>query len=273
MVQKETIITPRQELSGLNPFLLWKHHHVLWHLISKDILVRYKQMFVGVFWVLLQPLIEVLAFTVVFSSVFETSSTLPYPIFVFVGVLIWTFFTSTIQRSSGCIVGHANLMKRLYFPKILLPLSVICARFIDFLITFAVFILMTIFYGIPLYTALFGVIPLIILLLAAMLGISLILCTAHVYYRDIGLVVPYILRIGMFVTPVFYPLEILPQKYHMIIALNPLTGIITAFRDIIAGQSLDITPLLITSIVTTTLLLFSGMITFSLAESNLLDEL
>ena len=270
---KQTVIESGMRLRRLDPREWWEHKHVLSYLIYRDSIGRYKQTVLGVVWVVAQPLIEAAIFTLIFRHVFHPDITLPYPVFVFSGVMIWSYASVTIQRATTSIVGHANLIKRLYFPKVLLPVSVACSRFIDLLITMVALLIIAYFYHVEIGLLWLWTIPLLILAAIAATAIGMWFSILHVYYRDTGLAVPYLLRIGLFVTPVFYPLQAMPERWHLLISLNPFTGILTSFREVLSGMAPFLNTSLALSISMTGILFISAIIVFHACESTLIDEL
>jgi lipopolysaccharide transport system permease protein len=219
---------PIKELMGsgtLFGFLLWK-----------EIRVRYKQTSVGILWIVLQPLLEMAIFTLIFGHLFERYSNIPYPLFVYAGLAPWMFFSSGISSATSSFVSHADMIKKIYFPRFIIPLAIVLSKGVDFLVAFLVLMIMMFLYGVQLtpLIALFPALFLLLYLLTA--GISLWTATLHGLYRDVGLIVPYFLRIGIFLTPVIYPLHSIHERWQNILAFNPLSGIILAFRSVMLGM-------------------------------------
>lgn len=272
-MSNEHIIRPNKAVGTQCLRGVWKHRHVLSYLVQTDVVVRYKQTMMGVAWVALQPILEAVTFVFVFRNVFNENMQLPYMIFVFVGIAFWTFFAASLQRAANSIVGNTAILQLMYVPKVLIPCSVVCSRAIDFGITVIILCIMLIAYGVPFTVGFLWLVPLIGLLALATTGAALWLSIAYVYYRDIELLIPYVFRIAMFLTPVVYPLEVLPAKWHWLIALNPLTGIITSARTVIATGALELTQPLLVAMCVSVLLLLSGILFFSYTEGSILDEL
>lgn len=273
IMPKTTVITPKGVAGQSALLAVWHYRHVLRFLLLQDLLVRYKQTVVGVLWVLVQPLLEALLLTLVFRETFHSDISLPYSVFAFSGIILWTYFSSTVQRATTCIVGSAPLLKRMYMPKILLPLSIAISRLVDLGIALLALLVLLLYHNIALSPDFFLLVPLIFLTVLAAMGCSLWCSILHAYYRDVGLVVPYLMRILLFITPILYPMNILPSAWHLVIALNPLVGITIAVRSVLAGQPFLWNPVFGISCGVTLLLLLSGMLCFQRLQRNILDTL
>ena len=220
---------------------LWRFRELLWVFTLKEIKIRYKQTILGVAWAILQPAALTVIFTIIFSLFLKVhSGNVPYPIFAYSALLPWTFFSTAVSFGALSIVNNGGLVTKIYFPKETLPLSAMGAAFFDFLMASLIFILMIFIYKIPITANVFFVFILIPSTLLLATGTTLILSTINVLFRDIRFVVPLVLQIWLYLTPVIYSFEQVPPRYRVWIALNPLVGLVQGFRDItILGKAPD----------------------------------
>jgi lipopolysaccharide transport system permease protein len=220
---------------------LWAYRELLYFLTWRDVLVRYKQAVLGVAWAVLQPFLTMIVFTVVFNRALGVKSpdpNVPYPIFSFSGLLAWQFFAGALARSGVSLVGNANLLTKVYFPRLVIPTSAVLAGLVDFAISFVILLaLMTVYGIVPSWHIVF--LPLFVLLvIATSLAISLWLSALNVLYRDVQYVIPFLVQLWMFVSPVIYPISSIPTgPFRVVFALNPMTGVIGGFRwSLLGGQ-------------------------------------
>lgn len=220
---------------------LWKFKELLWVFTQKEVKVRYKQTVLGFAWAILQPAALTIIFTIVFSLFLKVQSgNVPYPIFAYSALLPWTFFSTAVSFGALSVVNNGGLVTKIYFPKEVLPLSAIGAAFFDFLMASLIFILMMFIYKTPVSLSILFVFILIPAILLLTTGISLILSTINVLFRDIRFIVPLLLQIWLYLTPVIYSFEQVPAKYRIWVAINPLVGLIQGFRDVtILGRAPD----------------------------------
>lgn len=206
----------------------------------------------GVTWAVLQPLVMMVVFVVVFSRLARVPSEgMPYALFAYTALLPWTFFATSITSATGSLVSHTQLITKVYFPREILPLTYIVAAFFDFLLGLAALMVLMAWYDVALSPAAVYLVPVIGLLGAWITAVSLLLSAAQVRWRDVGVAVPVLVQLGMFASPVIYPLALVPEHWRPWYLLNPLAGIINAFRDVLLrGQSPDAVPLAYASVVT-----------------------
>lgn len=260
--------------AGLDLRELWRYRDLLYFLVWRDVLVRYKQAVFGVAWVILQPLLTMVVFTVIFNQVLGVTSPddkLPYAVFSFSGLLPWQFFAGAIARSGASLVASSALLTKVYFPRLAIPLSAILAGLVDLGISFLVLLGLMAAYGmVPAWQIIF--LPLFVLLaLAAALAVGLWLSALNVLYRDVAYVIPFLVQLWMFVSPVIYPIDRIPAgPLRYAFALNPMTGVIGGFRWALLGQEFPGTYLL-TSTVTVAVLLFGGLFFFKRMERMFAD--
>jgi lipopolysaccharide transport system permease protein len=229
----------------------WKYRELFYFLAWRDVKVRYKQTALGVGWAILQPLLTMFVFTMLFGNLAKMPSEgIPYPIFYFSALLPWMYFSATMSNSSNSLVTNASLITKVYFPRIILPSSLAISGLVDFAIGCALLIPTLVFYGVvPGWEMLMW--PVLLLPLVALaLGVSMILASLNVRYRDIKYILPFIIQLWLFVTPVIYPTSIIPERYRFLLALNPLAGVIDAFRaSLVPMKEIDWPLLVLSSLV------------------------
>jgi lipopolysaccharide transport system permease protein len=260
--------------AALNLRELWTYHELLYFLTWRDVLVRYKQAVLGVAWAILQPFLTMIVFTVVFNrllGVKSSDSTLPYAVFSFSGLLAWQFFAGALARSGVSLVGNANLLTKVYFPRLVIPISAVLAGLVDFVISFVILLILMAAYGIaPAWQTVF--LPLFVLLaIASALAVSLWLSALNVLYRDVQYIIPFLVQLWMFVSPVIYPIDKIPAGVLRIaFSINPMTGVIGGFRWALLGQQFPGRYLWI-SIAAVAVLLVGGLFYFKRMERVFAD--
>jgi len=223
---------------------LWEYRELLYFLMWRDIKVRYKQTALGMAWVVLQPLLLMLVFTIFFGRLVELpSDRISYPIFTYTALLPWQLFSRALNEGSMSLIAHERVITKTYFPRILLPASAILASLIDFGIAFLVLIGFIIFYGAYPGLAIFTLPLFILLLVLAAFGASLWLAAFNVMYRDVRYVLPFLTQIWMFATPIIYPVSVVPDSWRLLYSLNPMVGVVEGFRWALLGESngMDVT--------------------------------
>jgi lipopolysaccharide transport system permease protein len=276
---KTLVIRPSRGWVPLQLNDLWEYRELLYFLVWRDVKVRYKQTLLGASWAILQPLLTMLIFTIFFGGLARVGSDgLPYPLFSYAGVLPWTFFAQAVGAASGSLVGSANMLKKVYFPRLIMPLASVVAALVDFAIAFLVlFGLMAHYHVWPGVQALWCVPLLVLLGLAASCGVGLWLATLNVEYRDVRYVVPFLLQIWLFVTPVIYPTSRILDKLasvgipEWLYGLNPMVGVVEGFRWALLGTGTRPFALIATSSVTSLVLLVSGAFYLRKMEKTFAD--
>jgi len=232
---------------------LWRYRELFYILAWRDFKVRYKQTVIGVAWSVLRPLLTMVVIVVVFGKLAKLPSegNAPYAIMSLAGLLPWQFFSNALSESSNSLISNTNLFTKVYFPRILIPASSIVLGFVDFLITFAMLLLIMIFYQfVPSINMLFLPFFFILTFLASF-GVGLLMSTLNLKYRDFRYIVPFVVQFGMYISPVAFSSSIVPEKYQFLYSLNPMVGVIDGFRWCIIGGDvpLNLTSLLISTAV------------------------
>lgn len=223
---------------------LWEYRELLYFLTWRDIKVRYKQTALGMAWVVLQPLLLMLVFTIFFGRLVELpSDRISYPIFTYTALLPWQLFSRALNEGSMSLIAHERVITKTYFPRILLPASAVLASLIDFGIAFLVLIGFIIFYGVYPGLAIFTLPLFLLLLVLAAFGVSLWLAAFNVMYRDVRYMLPFLTQIWMFATPIIYPVSVVPDSWRLLYSLNPMVGVVEGFRWALLGESngMDVT--------------------------------
>ena len=254
-------------------FDLWRYRELFYILAWRDIAVRYKQTIIGVLWAVLRPLLTMMIFVVVFGKIAKLPSEgIPYPIFVFAAMLPWTFFATAFSDSSNSLIGNANLISKVYFPRLIIPASSVIVAGVDFLISFVILIGLMLWYQlIPDWHIL--TLPLFLLLgFFAALGAGLYIAALNVKYRDFRFVIPFIVQLGLYISPVGFSTTIVPEKYQILYYLNPMVAVIDGFRWAISGgkTAFNMTELTVSIVVITTLCIV-GVLHFRKTEKTFAD--
>lgn len=219
---------------------LWSYRELLYFLTLRDIKVRYKQTALGAAWAIIQPLFAMLIFTIFFSRLGGIDSRgIPYPLFAYSGVLLWTFFANAVTNSSDSLIGNASLITKVYFPRMIIPAAAVAAGLLDFAIASVILVALLLYYGVGLSWGL-ALAPLFVLLTVLLaLGVGMWTSGLNVKYRDVRYALPFLIQLWLFLSPIIYPSTIIPQNWRWLLALNPLTGIIEGFRASLFAQSVD----------------------------------
>ena len=266
-----TIIESSDSNSRQSIVELWSFRELIAILAFRDIKVRYKQTVLGVAWAVIQPLFMMAIFTLLFGRLAKIPSDgLPYPVFVFSGLLVWNFFSASISSAANSLVGSQAMISKVYFPRIIIPLATVGVGLVDFAIASVVLLVLMAFYSlIPQFSLL--LVPVFALgVFISVLGIGLWLAAITVTYRDFRFVVPFMMQLWMYVTPVIYPVSFIPESYRWLIYLNPVTGWVSGVRSAFLGMPIDWFACA-TSLLTSLILLFIGVRYFIKAERRFAD--
>jgi lipopolysaccharide transport system permease protein len=255
---------------------LWDYRDLLATLVWRNLTVRYKQSVIGIAWAILKPVMQMVVFSVVFGRMANLPSDgLPYPVFLYAGLLPWTYFSTTITSGTGSLLAGGNMIDKVYFPRMILPFSYLFTSLIDLALSLLVLFGMMAWYRADLV---FGPQMLLfpVFLVPAVVcagGLALWLSAASVRYRDVHHLVPYLLQIGMFVTPVVYAVQLLPPRFQWLLQLNPMTGVVEGFRWALLGKPVEGWGLLGVGFLLAGLVLVTGMVYFRRVERTLADIL
>jgi homopolymeric O-antigen transport system permease protein len=226
------VIAPSKAWRSLDWTALWAYRELLYFLSWRDVMIRYKQTLLGAAWAVLQPLMSMLIFTLFFGKLAKVPSDgIPYPLFAYAGLLPWTFFSNAVTNSSNSLVGSANLISKVYFPRVLIPAASICAGLVDYSIAFAMLAGLMIWYRVPLTLGALALLPLTLLTTLLALAVGMWTSCLNVKYRDIRYALPFVIQLWMFASPIIYPSSLVPMKWRWVLSLNPMAGLIEGYRS------------------------------------------
>jgi lipopolysaccharide transport system permease protein len=268
----QTIIEPSRRWSFFRWKELWAFRELLWMLTMREIKLRYRQTILGVAWVILQPLLTTAIFTVIFGVLMKTpSENVNYTLFAFVGLLPWNVFSASLQRAGVSLTRDIRLITRIYFPRIIIPISNSLATMVDFLVSFALMFILLIIYKTPLSWNILIIPVLLFFNMLLSIGVGISFAALNVYYRDFSYILPFIIQIWMYASPLAYSAKLIPSSWTWVYDLNPLVGIINGFRWAVYG-TIDF-PLnsLLYSIIASTVIFIFGWIIFRRLERNFAD--
>ncbi len=234
------VIEPGRRRVGEEIADLLHYRDLLYFLTRRDLSVRYKQTVLGVLWAILQPLLTMVVFSVFLGNLARVPSDgVPYPVFAYLGLLPWTYFSSAVSRGAMSLVAHANLLGKVYFPRVLIPLSATLSALVDFAIAAVILVGIMLYFGMRPAASSILLLPLSIVTAFLALGVGMWLAALNVRYRDVQHATPFLMQIWMFATPVVYPGSLVPESYRAWFHLNPMAGIIAAYRSAVLGTPLD----------------------------------
>jgi lipopolysaccharide transport system permease protein len=267
-----TIVQPRKSIWDLELGHLWEYHELLFFLVWRDVKVRYKQTALGVAWAVLQPLLATLIFSIFFGRLARIPSDgIPYPVFAYVGLVPWQYFANALAESSNSLVASQNLIRKVYFPRIIIPLGGIIAGLVDFSFSFIVLIGMMFHYGIRPSGSIVLFPVFLLLAVATALAAGLWLSALNVQFRDVKHTIPFLVQFWFFMTPIVYPSSIVPAKYRMWYGLNPMAGVVEGFRYTILGKAGHPGPMILVSAAAVLVMLIGGVFYFRKMESTFAD--
>jgi len=272
MMSETTIIRPQKIFSLKDLTELWQYRELMYFFTWRDFKVRYKQTVIGIGWAIFQPFITMVVFSVFFGMLIKVpSDNVPYPIFVYTGLLLWQFFSGAFTDASDCLLTNKQIVTKVYFPRLILPISVVLTKFVDFFFASLVLVGMMIYYGFaPNLLGIFILPLLIVITFFIAVGGGMILASINYKYRDVRYILPFFIQMLLYVTPVIYPASI-AGKYSWILAINPMTGVIKAAQAAILGNApINWLLLGISSLVAVGMLVV-GTYVFKKAERNFAD--
>ncbi|MEK7377113.1 MAG: ABC transporter permease [Candidatus Margulisiibacteriota bacterium] len=276
---KEYIISSSERRSLINLSELWRYRELFGVLSWRDLSVRYKQTILGILWAIFQPFATMIIFTFIFNNLanIQSGDGTPYPIFIYIGLLLWQLFSGIIKDSSQSLTSNANLIQKIYFPRIIIPSSVVLTALVDFICGSIILVFLMVWYGFAPHLIGLLILPvLIICSISSAMGIGLFLSALNVKYRDVSHIVPFFIQLLLFVTPVIYPIKILAGFNFiktLMIWLNPMAGIIDCARAGIIGKSMVDWNALIISIVVSLLMFSLGLLYFKRTENYFADNI
>ena len=266
-----TTIEPPRGRFNIDLAEIWSHRELLYFLTLRDIKVRYKQTAIGVFWVILQPLLTAAIFSLIFSTFVRIDPTgVPYPVFALSGILLWLFVFTSVTMASNSLVGNTNLVTKIYFPRLIVPISSTLACVFDLLVSLPLLVAIMLFYRVG-FSASVLVAPLfLILAFIQAAAIGMLFSALNVRFRDVKFALPFVLQVWMIASPVFYPASTIPEKFRFVFAINPLAGTIEGWRSALFGLPFD-WPFIAISCISTLAIVILAVLTFRQMEDSFAD--
>lgn len=265
-------IRPRRGGASLDLDDVWRYRELLAFLVWRDLKVRYRQTVLGAVWAVLQPFVTMVVFSVVFGRLAGVPSDgVPYPVFAFAALVPWTFFSTGIAQSANSLVGSQSLIKRVYFPRLVIPIAAVAVGLVDLAIASVVLLGLMLAFGIVPSLTLLWAIPLLALAFVTSLGVGLWLSALNVRYRDIRYIVPFLVQVWLFATPVAYPASLVGEPWRTLYALNPMVGVVEGFRWALLGTDTAPGPLVVVSGLVAVVVLITGALYFRRAEGSFAD--
>ena len=275
----DEIIKPKRGLLELNLKAVWKYRDLLTLLVRRDFVAVYKQTILGPLWHFLQPIFTTITFTIIFSNVAQIpTDEIPAPMFYYTGTIIWNFFSKCLTTTSSTFVSNAGIFGKVYFPRLIMPLSAVASAFIAFLIQCSILIVMYIVYsyqGANLHISIWTLtIPLLLIIMAMLgLGLGIIISSFTTKYKDLNYFLGFGVQLLMYATPIIYPASFIPAPFNKIVMLNPIAPVIEGFKFAVLGKGTFDFKMLTYSVVVTTIIFFIGLITFNRVEKKFIDTI
>jgi lipopolysaccharide transport system permease protein len=265
-------IEPPRGLFELRFGEVWAYRELLYFFVWRDVKIRYKQTAIGVLWVVLQPVLTMLVFTLFFGRLAKLpSQDLPYPVFYFAALVPWTYFAYALQMTTNVVVDNQRLITKVYFPRLILPISSALSGLVDFAIGFVMLAIFIVAYGIRPTSAALWLPALLALAVLTALGVGLWLSALNALYRDVRYVIPFVIQLWMFASPVAYPASLVPSRWRWLYGLNPMTGVIEGFRWALTGHGRPPDLVILPSAAMVLVMLVGGIIYFNKMESTIAD--
>ncbi|HET9915369.1 MAG TPA: ABC transporter permease [Anaerolineales bacterium] len=268
-------IKPSRGLAALNLRDLWIYRELVFFMVWRDVKVKYKQTLLGMAWAVIQPVMTMLVFTFVFGGIAKVATDgIPYPIFSFAALLPWGLFEVALNQGSRSLVAHNNMVTKIYFPRLILPIASVFAGMVDFVIAFVILIVLMVYYRMPPAYELLWTLPFFILLaIVTALGVALWLSAINVKYRDVNQALPFLTRFWLFITPIAYSSDIISEKWQVLYSLNPMAGVVNGFRWALLGTGNGPDIGLWVSVTISILIFISGLFYFRSMEKTFADTI
>jgi lipopolysaccharide transport system permease protein len=267
-----TLIRARYRWFEVNLGELWEYRELLYFLVWRDLKVRYKQTLIGVAWAVIQPLFTMIVFSIFFGRLAGLPSDgLPHPIFYYTALLPWTYFANALTQASNSIVAHQQVITKVYFARVLLPVSAVLSGLADFAVATAILFVMMFAYGIVPTWKVLWMLPLILLVILTAVAVSLWLSALNALYRDVRYAVPFLLQFWMFASPVAYPASLVPEQWRWLYGINPMSGVIEGFRWSLTGAGAGPGPMMTVSVAVVLIVLVAGFFYFQRMERTVAD--
>jgi lipopolysaccharide transport system permease protein len=267
------VLRPSRGWQPLKLRELWHYRELLYFFSWRDIKVRYKQTALGAAWAIIQPFMTMLVFSVFFGRLAKMPSDgIPYPLFVYVALVPWTFFSNGLTQASGSMVENANLLKKVYFPRLIIPITSVISGVVDFVFAFIVLVGMMLFYGTMPSVNILWLPFLLVLAVTTALGVGLWLSALNVQFRDVRYVIPFLIQFWLFATPIAYPSSLLSEPWHTLYGLNPMAGVVEGFRWALLGTDTSPGPMLLVSALGSVIVLITGALYFRRMEDTFSDR-
>ena len=269
-------IKPSTGIAALNLRDLWVYRELIYFMIWRDVRVRYKQTMLGAAWAVIQPVLSMLVFTFIFGRVAKlpTDNNIPYPIFSYVALLPWGLFVTALNQASRSLTSNNNMITKIYFPRLVLPLASVLSGLVDFVIAFVILIGMMIYYGVKPSINVLWTLPLFLLLaIITALGVALWLSALNVQYRDVNYALPFLTQFWQFLSPVAYSTKLISEKWQLVYSLNPMAGVVNGFLWALLGTSTGPGPEMAISVAISLLILIGGLFYFRNMEKTFADTI
>jgi lipopolysaccharide transport system permease protein len=271
-IMHKSVIQPQKGLLQLDLGALWQYRELLYFLVWRDVILRYKQTVIGVAWVLLQPMITMIIFTLIFGRLAKIPSDgIPYPLFAFCALLPWTYFAQALARSSSSVVQSSSMVSKIYFPRLLIPLAASVAPVVDLLCSFLLLLIMMAWYKVMPTTGLLALPLFLGLAIMTALAVGLWSSALNVRYRDVGNIIPFLTQVWMYASPVAYPVSMVPEKWRLLYSLNPMVGVIEGFRWALLGKGNPDFRMMAVSATVVMVLFAGGIVYFKKMEQTFAD--
>jgi len=271
-VKKEIIVEPPRGWLNLRLDELWEYRELLFFFVWRDITIRYKQTALGAAWAIIQPVLTMVVFSVIFGKLAKLPSDgIPYPIFSYAALLPWQLFSRGIGDASTSLVINQNMITKTYFPRLFLPASSVLSGLVDFGIAFLVLLGMMVFYHIPLTSRVLLLPAFILLVLVTALAAGMWLSAFNVRFRDVKYITPFLMQFWLYATPIAYSSSLIPEKWRTLYGLNPMAGVVDGFRWAMLGQSFALGPMFILSLIVVLVLFISGLMYFQRMDRTFAD--